>query len=81
MSNSLNPDQDRHSVGPDLSPNCLQRLSAEDKVKASNVIILYIGFIAKNLTMLPVNNKGSDQMCSHLCSLISAFVVPSQLIL
>ena len=26
MSNSLDPDQDRHSVGPDLVPNCLQRL-------------------------------------------------------
>ena len=30
MSKSLDPDQDRHSVGPDLSPNCLQRLSADD---------------------------------------------------
>ena len=28
--NSLDPDQDQHSVGPDLGPNCLQRLSAED---------------------------------------------------
>ena len=24
---SLDPDQDRHSVGPDLDPNCLQRHS------------------------------------------------------
>ena len=31
MSNGLDPDQDRHSVGPDLGPNCLQRLSADDK--------------------------------------------------
>ena len=29
MSNSLDPDQDRHFVGPDLGPNCLQRLSAD----------------------------------------------------
>ena len=28
MSNSLDPDQDRRSVGPDLGPNCLQWLSA-----------------------------------------------------
>ena len=28
---SLDPDQDRHSVGPDLGPSFLQRLSAEDK--------------------------------------------------
>ena len=25
VSNSLDPDQDQHSVGPDLCPNCLQR--------------------------------------------------------
>ena len=31
VSNSLDPDQARHFVGPDLGPNCLQRLSAEDK--------------------------------------------------
>ena len=31
VSNSLNPDQDRHSVGPDLDPNCLQRLSVDGK--------------------------------------------------
>ena len=27
----LEPDQDRHSIGPDLDPNCFQRLSADDK--------------------------------------------------
>ena len=32
MSNSLDPDQDRHYVGPDLGPNCLQRLSADDVI-------------------------------------------------
>ena len=32
VSNILDPDQDRHSVGPDLGPNCLQRLSAEDNI-------------------------------------------------
>ena len=31
MSNGLDPDQDQHSVGPDLGPNCLQMLSADDK--------------------------------------------------
>ena len=30
VSNSLNPDQAQHFVGPDLGPNCLQRLSADD---------------------------------------------------
>ena len=31
MSNSLDPDQARHFVGPDLGPKCLQRLSADNK--------------------------------------------------
>ena len=31
VSNSLDSDQDRPSVGPDLGPNCLQRLSAHYK--------------------------------------------------
>ena len=30
VSNSLDPDQARHFVGPDLGPNCLQRLTADD---------------------------------------------------
>ena len=30
VSNSLDPDQAQHFVGPDLGPNCLQRLSADN---------------------------------------------------
>ena len=30
MSNSLDPDQARRFVGPDLGPNWMQRLSADD---------------------------------------------------
>ena len=30
VSNSLDPDQARQNVGPDLGPNFLQRLSADD---------------------------------------------------
>ena len=29
VSNSLDPDQVRHLVGPDLGPNCLQRVKAD----------------------------------------------------
>ena len=35
MSNSLNLDQARHFVGPNLGPNCLQRLSADDTRRQS----------------------------------------------
>ena len=31
VSNILDPDQARHTVGPDLEPNCLQRLSTGHK--------------------------------------------------
>ena len=37
MSNSLDPDQARHFVGPDLGPNCLQRLSADDKLPLAGI--------------------------------------------
>ena len=35
VSNSLDLDQAQHFVGPDLGPNCLQRLSADDKIATS----------------------------------------------
>ena len=36
VSKSLDPDQARHFVGPDLGPNCLQRLSADIAGKELN---------------------------------------------
>ena len=33
MSNNLDPNHAGHFVRPDLGPNCLQRLSAEDGSK------------------------------------------------
>ena len=30
VSSSLDPDQARQNVGPDLGPNCFQRLSSDD---------------------------------------------------
>ena len=32
VSNSLDPDQDRHFVGPGLDPNCLQRSAADVEI-------------------------------------------------
>ena len=31
VSNNLDPHQERHCVGPDLGPNCLLKLSADNK--------------------------------------------------
>ena len=36
VSNSLDPAQARHFVGPDLGTNCLQRLSADKKSLSGN---------------------------------------------
>ena len=36
VSKNLDPDQARHFVGPDLGPNCLQRLSADIAGKELN---------------------------------------------
>ena len=33
MSNSLDPDRAGYFVGPDLGPNCLQRLTTDDCIK------------------------------------------------
>ena len=35
VSNSLDQGQEGHSVGPQLGPNCLQRLSADAKIISS----------------------------------------------
>ena len=32
MSNSLDPDQARHFVGPGVDPNCLQKSSLDDTI-------------------------------------------------
>ena len=33
VSNSLDPDEAKQNIGPDLGPNCLQRLSEGDRRK------------------------------------------------
>ena len=41
VTNGLNPDQDRPSVGPDLGPNCLQRLSAEELFACLEIFMIF----------------------------------------
>ena len=38
MSNSLDPDQAQQIIGPNSGPNCLPKLSADDKIV--NIVIL-----------------------------------------
>ena len=48
VSNSLDPDQARQIVGPDLGPNCLQKISASDTSR-QRVKILHGVFYKKKV--------------------------------
>ena len=50
VSNSLDPDQARHYVRPDLGPNCLQRLSVDDtsRQRVKICIFSYLASQARN---------------------------------
>ena len=48
VSNSLDPDQARHFVGPDLGPNCLQKLSADDTIRQR------VNWISANMQILNI---------------------------
>ena len=58
VSNSLDPDQARQNVGPDLGPNCLQRYSADDtsrqRVNGSMFVCFIYPILINNR-----HNKGS----------------------
>ena len=62
VSNHLDPDQGRHSVGPNLGPNCLQRLSAQTtKVAASKVKLT----TCVSFTINSVNSAAAEeQFCN-----------------
>ena len=48
VSNILDPDQDRHSVGPDLGPNCLQNLSEDNQTNFSCFCCCLLPFFKMN---------------------------------
>ena len=65
MLNCLDPDQDQCSVSPDLVPNCLQRLPADDKKlplerKELNVCKKNVdfNFRSKKLKLLIIVSRG-----------------------
>ena len=64
MSNSLDPDQARHSVGPDLIPNCLQKLSADDTRRQrvnNNILPVAVEAVVSSVTA----PRGSQSACPH----------------
>ena len=51
VSNSLDPDQARLFIGPDLGPTCLQRLSADDTCNAyGSTLFAYISQYTQQTT-------------------------------
>ena len=52
VSNGLETDQDRHHVGPDLGPNCLQKLTTDSKGRASAMIGLSMKIVIHDLAPL-----------------------------
>ena len=54
MPNGLDPDRDRRSVGLDLGPNSLQRLSEDDIVAASKEVVK--NSIHRHLVFIKISN-------------------------
>ena len=42
----MDPDQAQHFIGPDLGPNCLQRLTADNKELKTLAKIIILGLLA-----------------------------------
>ena len=59
VSNSLDTGQDRRFVGPDLGPNCLQRLSADERVliASSDLSCLHSHRLTKNYYQYQAANR------------------------
>ena len=51
MENSLDPDQARHFVRPDLDPNCLQKLSAVDTIVGKELTFLFYSHLNQNIML------------------------------
>ena len=65
VSNTLDPDQARHFVGPDLGPNCLQRLSADDTSFFpinENLVICVFSWYTKAQQIAPKNGRPYNQL-------------------
>ena len=57
VSNSLDPDQARHFVEPDLGPNCLQKLSADKaRVKVGMVFGKVLWLISTKISCADIED-------------------------
>ena len=73
MSNSLNPDQDRQNVGPDLGQTVCKRFSADDKrVMASKERVKYLYEYKRPKWARIAHLNGSDHNRLHNSKTIMA---------
>ena len=62
ISNRLDPDQAGHFIGPDLDPNFLQRLSADDNsIQIVTIVSSEYAFICQKFP----NNKQHSSLIHH----------------
>ena len=64
MSNSLDLDQARNCVGPDLGPNCLHTLSADNTRRPKELDIKCENIASHRIENKFVNKKGGNQIKS-----------------
>ena len=68
MSNSLDPDQARHYVGPDLGQNCLQSYQQKTKVATSGLIVKGTGHINRFSDIVYKGNNFCDFLFAFMCT-------------
>ena len=72
VSNSFDPDQARCVVVPDLRPNCLPRLSADDTRKQRVKTILFVNRALSDLSVFTSTNRvRSSQSASGFATMFS----------
>ena len=78
MSNSLDPDQVRHFFRPDLGPNCLQRLSADNSSRQSVKQSGISGKIFNDLGLVYTQLQNYDLACSCFENALPLVRAPSE---
>ena len=66
VSNSLDPDKAQHSVGLYLGPNCLQRLSADDKSLHAEKFFMLLSLSFSKLTFSKKKIRNSIRVSNGL---------------
>ena len=67
MSNSLDPDQARRNVGPDLGPKYLQRLSADDTSRQRANLLLTNTLCVQTVKTLVRLCRIAGVFAGHVC--------------